>query len=240
MGMPVTVEIVDFADARAAIHDILDYFVSVDERYSTYKPDSEISRINRGLPRSAWSDEMHAVLDLCEQTKRETDGYFDISHNDKLDPSGLVKGWAIEQAAQLLRKRGVKNFYLEAGGDIQTNGVNAHGESWKIGVRNPFDMQEVVKVLAITDEGVATSGTYIRGQHIYDPHAPNLPIKAIKSLTVIGPNIYEADRFATAAFAMAEDGIRFIDSLTGFEGYMIDTTKTATFTRGFERYIANA
>jgi len=237
MGMPVTVEIVGFADAEAAINDTFGYFTSVDERYSTYKPDSEISHINRGLARENWSEETRAVLDLCEQTKRETNGYFDIRHNGKLDPSGLVKGWAIEQAAKRLRKQGVKNFYVEAGGDIQTNGVNSSGERWHIGIRNPFDLQEIVKVLAVSDEGVATSGTYIRGQHIYDPHAPNLPIETIKSLTVIGPNIYEADRFATAAFAMAEDGIRFIDSLEGFEGYMIDHNKIATFTRGLERYV---
>lgn len=238
--MPVTVEIVGHTDSKTVIQDTFDYFESVDERYSIYKPESEISQINRGLPREAWSDEMRAVLDLCEQTKHETHGYFDIQHQGKLDPSGLVKGWAIQQAAERLRGRGVKNFYLEAGGDIQTNGVDANGEPWKIGIRNPFDIQEIVKVLTISDEGVATSGTYIRGQHIYDPHTPNLPIDTVKSLTVIGPNIYEADRFATAAFAMAEDGIRFIDSLEGFEGYMIDDNKTATFTRGFERYVTHA
>jgi len=238
MGMPVTLEIVGYEDSDAAIRDTFDYFKSVDKRYSTYKPDSEISRINNGLPREEWSDEMRTVLDLCERTKHETDGYFDIRHNDKLDPSGLVKGWAIEQAAEHLRKRGVKNFYLEAGGDIQTNGKNADGEAWKVGIRNPFDIHEIIKVITTSGEGIATSGTYIRGQHIYDPHVPNLPIESIKSLTVIGPNIYEADRFATAAFAMSEDGIGFIDALDGFEGYMIDDNKTATFTRGFERYVA--
>lgn len=239
MGMPVTMEIVQFENAEKAIEDSFEFFKAVDERYSTYKPTSEISRINDGLPRKLWSNEMKNVLDLCEKTKRETRGYFDIRQPDgKLDPSGLVKGWAIDQAAERLRSLGADNFYIEAGGDIQVSGTNDMGKPWKIGIRNPFDMQETVKVLTVSGQGVATSGTYIRGQHIYDPHAPDEPLGTIKSLTVIGPNIYEADRFATAAFAMNEAGIRFIDSLKGFEGYMIDASKTATFTRGFERYVA--
>ena len=237
MGMPVTVEVVEFDDARATIADTFDYFRKVDERYSTYKSDSEISKINRGLPREKWSAEMRAMLNLCEQTKRETKGYFDIRNNGKLDPSGLVKGWAIQQAAKALRRRGAENFYIEAGGDIQTSGLNSTGEPWRIGVRSPFDNQQIVKTVAVSGQGVATSGTYIRGQHIYNPRTPNLHIETIKSLTVVGPNIYDADRFATAAFAMGKDGISFIDSLEDFEGYMIDADKTATLTRGFERYV---
>jgi thiamine biosynthesis lipoprotein len=98
-------------------------------------------------------------------------------------------------------------------------------------------MREIVKVLAISNRGVATSGVYIRGQHIYNPKASGqLPTDVI-SLTVIGPNIYEADRFATAAFAMGEAGIRFIERLEGFEGYMIDQQRRATFTSGFTRYL---
>jgi thiamine biosynthesis lipoprotein len=238
MGMPISVEIVAGDNPHAAIQDVFDYFRAVDYKYSTYKPASEISQINHGLPRRRWSNEMKQILKLCEQTKIETDGYFDIEHNGNLDPSGLVKGWAIEQAAQLLRQRRIKDFYIEAGGDIQADGLNIHGEPWRIGIRNPFKLDEIVKVLRVSGSGVATSGTYIRGQHIYDPHNPVKPVHTVKSLTVIGPNIYEADRFATAAFAMGEAGISFIESLPGFEGYMINNKKTATMTSGFERYEA--
>ncbi|HVS58532.1 MAG TPA: FAD:protein FMN transferase, partial [Candidatus Saccharimonadales bacterium] len=79
MGMPITVEVVDTA-SEAPLIAAFDYFTQVDKRYSTYKPSSEISRINRGLPKEKWSDEMKHVLELCEQTKRQTHGYFDISH----------------------------------------------------------------------------------------------------------------------------------------------------------------
>lgn len=99
MGMPIIIEIVDTQANSKHFNKIFDYFRYIDEKYSTYKKTSEISRINNGLPRSKWSSEMKQVLDLCQQTKEITEGYFDIEHNGKLDPSGLVKGWAIQNAA---------------------------------------------------------------------------------------------------------------------------------------------
>ena len=131
-------------------------------------------------------------------------------HQGKLDPSGLVKGWAIQNAAEQLREKSVKNFYIDAGGDIQVSGKNAQGEPWLIGIRNPFNGEEIIKTIAVSTEGVATSGTYIRGEHIYNPLDSDKAPKVVKSLTVIGSNIYEADRFATAAFAMGAEGIKFI------------------------------
>ena len=239
MGMPITVELVD-EHATEHFTELFNYFKAVDERYSTYKNSSEISQINEGLEKTKWSAEMKTVLELCEQTRKETNGYFNIMHRGKRDPSGLVKGWAIANAAaQLLRKK-VTNFYIEAGGDIQVNGNDATGQPWKVGIRSPFNIAETVKTLQVTMEGIATSGTYIRGQHIYNPFNPDAGIQRVRSLTVIGPNVYEADRFATAAFAMGEQGIGFIECLAGLEGYMITDDQRATYTSGFERYTINA
>ncbi len=236
MGMPATVEIIDKAATGDVFDEVFDYFHEVDAKYSTYKLSSEISKVNQGLPKNKWSAEMKQVLDLCEQTKQQTDGYFEISHAGKLDPSGLVKGWAIHNAAQLLAKR-FRNFYVEIAGDVEIHGSSAEGQLWRIGIRNPFKREEIVKIIELTDKGVATSGTYIRGQHIYDPKNSSADLEAVASLTVIGPNIYEADRFATAAFAMGKRGIEFIEKLDGFEGYMISGDKLATLTSGFERYV---
>jgi len=237
MGMPITVEIADAPATAADFDAVYDYLTTVDERYSTYKPNSEISRINRGLPRQKWSGEMREVLELCAQTKRQTHGYFDIEHGGQLDPSGLVKGWAIQHAAELLRGYGFANFYIDAGGDIQISGLSARGRPWHIGIRNPFNRTEIIKTIAVRGEGVATSGTSIRGQHVYNPHRPGAALTDILSITVIGPNIYEADRFATAAFAMGRGGIHFIENLHGFEAYMVDNKRMATYTNDFERYV---
>ena len=236
MGMPVTVEVIDANATPSTLDAIYDYFHYIDEKFSTYKANSEISRINQGLlsvKRS--SADMQTVFELSEQTRRQTNGYFNIEQNGLYDPSGLVKGWAIYNATELLRKQGFENYYVDAGGDVQLAGHNEHGETWRIGIRNPFNISQIVKVLSLTNQGIATSGNYIRGDHIYNPFGEI--VSDIVSLTVIGPNVYEADRFATAAFAMGRSGIEFIARLDGFEAYMIDESGQATFTSGFDRYI---
>ncbi|TIX91826.1 MAG: FAD:protein FMN transferase, partial [Mesorhizobium sp.] len=96
------------------------------------------------------------------------------------------------------------------------------GHDWSVGIRNPFNAQEIVKIVYPRGRGLATSGTYVRGHHIYNPHAIDSPIQDIVSLTVIGADVLEADRFATAAFAMGRDGILFIERTPGLEGYVID------------------
>ncbi|HEV3245374.1 MAG TPA: FAD:protein FMN transferase [Candidatus Paceibacterota bacterium] len=238
MGMPVTIEICDADASQAPLAKAFDYFRTVDERFSTYKKESEISRINRGeVSESQYSPEMKDILRLAEETRRLTDGYFEVKRSDgSIDPSGIVKGWAIQHAAQLLRSLGYNNIYVEAGGDIQTAGKNADGAEWRIGIRNPFNAQEIIKVVFPRGRGIATSGTTIRGAHIYDPHTKKPVETDLVSLTVIGPNVFEADRFATAAFAMGQGGIGLISHLVGFEGYAIDAKGMATMTEGFSSY----
>jgi FAD:protein FMN transferase len=237
MGMPITVEVADQGVLASDLEAVFSYLVYVDEMFSTYKTTSEISRLNRGeLREDEYSDDMRTILALSEETRRATGGYFNIWHGDICDPSGIVKGWAIRNAARILEGAGFGNYYLDAGGDLQLAGVK-DGAPWRVGIRNPFNRAEHVKALAIADRGVATSGTAIRGQHIYDPYHAGQPITEIVSMTVIGPDVYEADRFATAAFAMGRAGVAFIQGLAGFEGYMIDEQGVATYTSGFERYV---
>ncbi|MGZ6004760.1 MAG: FAD:protein FMN transferase [Candidatus Saccharimonadales bacterium] len=237
MGMPIAIEIVDNEVAPADFETVFELFNQIDQRYSTYKPNSEISRINAGLPRQQWSAEMRRVLKLCEQTKRQTGGYFDIKCRGLLDPSGLVKGWAIGRAAGLLKQLGYQNFYVDAGGDVQVSGHNSNGQPWRLGIRNPFDRYQNVKILAVRDKAVATSGTYVRGQHIYNPQT-NQAADEVASVTVIGSKIYDADRFATAAFAMGEKGISWLENLPDFEAYVVKKDKTAVMTSGFQKYVA--
>lgn len=238
MGMHITVEIVDKKVTPETFEEIFSYFTLVDKQFSTYKDDSEISRINRGeISKDVYSSSMKEIFFLAEKTKRETSGYFDIKKPDgTLDPSGVVKGWAIQNAAELLLKKGYENFYIDAGGDVQSHGLNEEGKEWVIGIRNPFKIEQIVKVMYLKGKGVATSGSYIRGQHIYNPHMPEKKLDEIVSLTVIGENILEADRFATAAFAMGREGINFIEQLHGFEGYAIDKSGMAIMTSNFELY----
>ncbi|MCB1496775.1 MAG: FAD:protein FMN transferase [Bauldia sp.] len=239
MGMPVTIDVVD-APGTDCLDTAFAYFEATDRRFSTYRDVSEISAINQArLGEADYSDEMHEVLDLAERTRRETLGYFDIRRRDgTLDPSGIVKGWAIRNAARLVAAAGARDFFVDAGGDIQPSGRNAEGQEWRVGIRSPFDPAEIIKVVYPRGHGVATSGTYARGGHIYDPHDPGHEDVDIVGLTVIGPDILEADRFATAAFAMGRPGIGFIEERPELEGYMVDAGGRATFTSGFEDYCA--
>ncbi len=237
MGMPIEIEIVG-SNVQPALEKAFIYLITVDVRFSTYKEDSEISRINRGeIEHDAISTDMREVFALAEKTKKDTNGYFDIRNPDgHLDPSGIVKGWAIRNAAALIRETGHENFMVNAGGDIATSGKNAEGKEWSVGIRSPFNVNEIVKVVYPCGKGVATSGSYIRGSHIYNPHAPEETLIDIVSITIIGPDVLEADRFATAVFAMGKDGISFIENLSGFEGYAIGKNGIATMTSGFGAY----
>jgi len=238
MGMPITISIVGDVDGGAT-EAAFECFESVDRRFSPYKIDSEVSALNRGeIALEEMSPELREVLELSELTRHETQGYFDIRRPDgRIDPSGLVKGWAIRKAARGIEAGGHFDYFVDAGGDIQCRGRNEHGKPWRVGIRNPFDQSQIVKVLVPGDAGVETSGAYVRGQHIYDPHGAGPAGNDVASITVISADVYDADRFATAAFAMGRDGISFVESQPGLEGYAIGHDGLATMTSGFSRYL---
>ena len=240
MGMPVTVEVVGKADARM-FFDVFQWFNSVDQKFSMHLANSEISRFNRGeITETELSQEMQEVFALARSTTNEALGYFDMRRADGMvDPSGIVKGWAINKAAQKLRVAGAENFFVDAGGDIQSQGVNEDGENWRVGIRSPFHVSEIIKVVAPRGLGMATSGSYIRGQHIWNPHAPRETLADVVSITVLGSDILEADRFATAAFAMGADGVYFIESLPGFEAYQVNAFGLATQTSNFKNFVTS-
>ncbi len=239
MGMPVSIVLDDSKAKGKDIEEIFNYFRKIDEVFSTYKKESEISKINSGtLTFSKAGGEVKKIFRLSEQTKKETNGFFNIEIDGKIDPSGIVKGYAIWQAGEKLKAKGYKNFYVEIAGDMQVCGL-LRGKKWKVGVENPFNRMEIVKVLEITDKGVATSGNYIRGVHIYDP-ITRLEADEVASVTVIADNVYDADRFATAAFAMGKKGIYFLEDKSNMEAYMILKNKKAISTSGFEKFVARA
>lgn len=241
MGMPVIIDIVDQNSTLKDIDDLFEYFEYIEQIFSPFRENSETCRINRDeISPNDYSPEMKEILLLAEQTKKDTDGFFNIeTFPGKINPVGIVKGWAIYNAAKILEKKGFKNFYVDIGGDIQTKGLNQEGKKWKIGIRNPFSDtpgQELIKIVYLSGEGIATSGNYLRGEHIYNPFNPKEKLEDLVSFSIIGPNIYEADRFATAVFAMGKEGINFIENISGFEGYMVTRDKRATMTSGFEIY----
>lgn len=238
MGMPVTIEIASGDAQQSHVDRLFSHFEHVEEVFSPFLPHSETSRIARGdLRVEDSSEEMQTVVRLAERTKSETKGYFDVYRNGVFNPVGIVKGWAVYNASEMLRQAGVWDFYVDAGGDVQLSGRNDEGGYWQVGIRDPFDTTRVVKVLRLSDIGIATSGTYVRGDHIYDPHRTSGLSGEVVSLTVLGPNVWEADRYATAAFAMGPAGIEFIEGEPCLEGYMISRDGIATMTSGFADHV---
>ena len=238
MGMPITVEILD-APFAALGEDVFNWFDQVNNRFSPYIETSEVCRLSRGeIGADALSDEMRDVLVLAEATRVETDGAFNIRRpSGFIDPSGIVKGWFIAKAAKMIAASGAQNFFVEAGGDIQAEGFDEAGEAWTVGIRSPFNNQDMIKVVGLSGQGIATSGAYVRGDHIYDPREPNRKLDEIVSVSVIADDVVDADRFATAAFVMGRDGIYFLENLPGIEAYAVDAKGIGTQTTGFGKFV---
>ena len=240
MGMPVVVDVRDVGVDDAALESVLDRMFDwlrfVDATFSTYKDDSEVSRINRGeLSVAAAHPDVREVLERCEELRHETNGYFDArpASDDVLDPSGLVKGWSVDRAAAILDEAGLRNYIVNAGGDMVVRGRAAPDDCWRVGIQHPLERDKVAKVV-ITDGdlAVATSGAYARGDHVLDPHTRQPP-EGVLSVTITGPVLATADAYATAAFAMGLVGPKWTARLRGYEAMTILADETVLSTPGF-------
>jgi FAD:protein FMN transferase len=232
--MPVTVHVVDEAAEAEALDRVFEDFSLLDRTFSPFRVESEVSRINRGeLTVDEASELVNKAVDLCRQYERATDGYFSAWIAGRFDPSGLVKGWAIDRACSILDSYGYGDFFVDAGGDVQTHGHNAEGGPWRVGVRHPVERDKVARVVLASGLAVATSGSYEKGEHIIDPHTGK-PANALLSFTVVGPDILQADIYATAGFAMGASGLAFVGRSAGYEAFGIDRHLRATYTPGFD------
>jgi FAD:protein FMN transferase len=239
MGMPVTIQVVDEGALDLALEEAFNDFRLFDRTFSPYQAESAVSRINRGELRPEDAGELvHQAIELCRLYEQATDGYFSAWTGGRFDPSGLVKGWAIDRACSLLDRRHYGNYFVDAGGDVQTRGRNPVGGPWRVGVRHPIKRDKVACVVLASGLAVATSGTYEKGQHILDPHSGS-PANEWLSFTVAGPDILQADVFATACFAMGTAGLEFVLRVAGYEAFAIDIDLRAFSTPGFKALCAD-
>jgi len=241
MGMPISVDVRDPGVPGSALDVAFAWLRHVDEVFSTYRADSEISRLGRGeLTLGECSAEVQEVLDLCDQLAGVTDGYFDVrADHGRLDPSGLVKGWSVERASALLGEAGSANHCINAAGDVRVRGEPEPGRPWQIGVLHPHHADAITTVVAVRDAAVATSGTYERGLHVFDPHT-HLPADDLASVTVVGADLTFADAFATAALARGPSAAAWLTRLASHEAYLVDGGGYAWWTPGFPALVAPA
>jgi thiamine biosynthesis lipoprotein len=248
MGMPIGIDLRDLDLDPAVLDEAFDWLRRVDATFSTYKVESEMSRLNRGELRLDEADpDVRTVLQRCEQLRFQTGGYFDARaafwqseartriedpSPAAVDPSGLVKGWAVDRAATILDAAGARNYCINAGGDVCVRGAALPDPYWRIGILHPLQHDQVAAVVQANDLGIATSGTYARGEHIVDPYNETPP-QSVLSVTIVGLDLGTADAYATAAFAMGEEGPEWTAGLAGCEAMTILANETVLYTPGF-------
>ncbi|WP_425839403.1 FAD:protein FMN transferase [Streptomyces fractus] len=216
-GTPTPVITRALDEAEALLHH-------VDAVFSPFREDSAVCRVRRGEPVPvAWQDELSEVRTLCEDARRRTDGWFSARHSGDFDPSGLVKGWAVERAVRLLREAGADDICLNGGGDIQL-----HGGPWRVGISHPLLPGRIVAHVgsAAGPLAIATSGPAERGCHIVDPHTGEPAATTLASLTVVCDSLTEADVLATAAYARGVDAKEWLEQLPGVTGFAVTSGGT--------------
>jgi FAD:protein FMN transferase len=233
MGTVFTIDIRDAGDWDGALRAAVSWLHHVDAVFSTYKPHSEISRIGRGELRVPAADpDVAVVLDLCAELRTATRGHFTALRQRQLDPTGLVKGWAVERASRLLREHGSLNHAVNGGGDMQLAGEAAPDRPWTVGIADPHDRSRVVTAVTGRDLAVATSGSAERGAHVVDPFTDRAAT-ALASATVVGPSLTYADAYATAAFVMGWEALSWTDSVEGYEALLVGTDGTVRASSGW-------
>lgn len=245
-GTAISVDIRDAVDA-ALVDSVFRWFQRVDDLFSTWRPETEISRLGRReLAEGDVSPEVRCVLELCDRVSIESGGAFDITFAadprvaprlgfGAIDPSGLVKGWALDRAAGMFERRGVVNFTINAGGDVVTRGCPLPALEWRIGIQHPWVKDKVAAVVAGTDMAVATSGRYERGEHIVDPRT-GAPPSGLAAVSVIAPTLALADGYATAAVVLGDSGMQWLAGMPDVEAMGITDSCDVIFTDGFDRY----
>lgn len=239
MGMPICLALrgrhAEDASGRDAWRAVISDLREVDEVFSTYRPDSTISRLGRGeITAADLPVEVTEVLALAARAERASDGAFSARRQGPhgtavIDPSGVVKGWAVERAAVALRELEDTDFCLSAGGDMIGRALT-DDRPWKIGIEDPHDTRRILGTVPLRDGAVATSGTAHRGHHIVDARTGLAP-SGVASVTVVADSLTWADIDATAAYALGPEAASWLGHRVGRSGLVVwDDGTTTTIT----------
>ena len=231
MGMPISLAVRGrhAGDDRgdAAWREALAILSDVDRVFSTYRDDSVVSRLARGeLSLTECPSDVVEVLQLGELARQQSGGAFDVRRSgpngepSHLDPSGVVKGWAVERAARALDALPATDFCLSAGGDMVCRTKQTSAPAWRIGIEDPHHARGVLAVVPIRNGAIATSGLAHRGAHIVDARSGQTPT-GLASVTVVGPDLTWADIDATAAFALGAESLQWLRSRRGRRGLVV-------------------
>jgi thiamine biosynthesis lipoprotein len=204
----------------------------IDAIFSLWKPDSAMSALRGGrLDPAQAPPAVETVAALCREAKEASGGWFDPwALPGGYDPTGLVKGWAAEQALGSLVVPGVMGAMVNAGGDLAVSGTPSEGR-WRIGIDHPWHPDALAGVVEI-EGAIATAGTYRRGPHLVDPRGAPWRGRVV-SATVTGPSLAMADALSTALAVAGEQGLSMLASIGGYEGYLVLSNGSEYRSEGF-------
>ena len=215
MGTAVLFDIRDPLFPRNALDDAVALLHRIEDTFSVFIEESEISRIARGnLSIDDADPEVRDVLATCEVLRRDTVEAFDHRPDGSLDPSGYVKGWAVEAAAGVLTDAGIHSFLISAGGDIVARGAPPEADAWQVGIRDPLDTTATLGIVELRDNAIATSGRYERGAHIWGTDDRD---EELASVSIVGPDLAVADALATAVFAAGFENIAWLGDYPDYD-----------------------
>jgi len=226
MGTLFVLDLRDLDPASPAADEVVAWWHWVDDTFSIYRPTSQVSQLASGaIELRECAPEVAYVLDLCAQAAEISDGCFSAHPAGQLDLSGMVKGWSLDVASQMLRRAGSRHHCICAGSDFWCLGRPQPAESWRVGVFDPHDASRLLAVVEAPPGhevglAVATSGTAVRGARIVDPHTGETN-EDLAELTVIGADVTFVGWVATAGFAMGHDSRPWLEGLPGIEAFAV-------------------
>jgi thiamine biosynthesis lipoprotein len=238
MGLPVSIDVRRCArDPEPVLARAFDWLRDVDARFSPFRTDSAVCRFGRGeLPDAEIDPDLAEALALCADYERRSGGAFTAWPAGAFDPSGVVKGWAVQRTADLLRDAGIEDFCVNAGGDVITRGEPEPGRRWRIGVRHPDRADLMCVVFAVGDAAVATSAIYERGRHILDGRT-GAPATGLVSVTILADDLTTADATATATFALGAEGVAWAADQPGCLVFAVDAERRVHRSAGLDGLI---
>jgi thiamine biosynthesis lipoprotein len=161
-----------------------------------------------------------------------------------IDAGSFTKGYAVDRAAHVLKKNGVKHALITAGGTILAVGKKSSGKYWQVGIRHPRQEGRLLSSVAIEDQAISTSGDYERFYrfkdrricHIIDPRSGQ-PIEAVQSISVIAPSAMASDALSTALFVLgAHQGLLLVNNLPDTEALLVDQEGAQHKSRGWSAH----
>jgi len=279
LGMLLFTALPAGAEWHSRVQAIMDEMHRIDALMSPFKPDSELSRINREAAQKpiAISQEMFDLISRSLEFSKLSGGAFDITFSSvgylydyrghikpsdaeiakalpgvnyrhlqldrkrrsihfarsgvRIDLGGIAKGYAVDNCIALLKKRGISNAIVTAGGDSRLLG-DRRGRPWNVGIRDPRRSDDVVTVLPLVDVAISTSGDYeryfeedgVRHHHIINPKTGK-SASGVRSVTVIGPDGVTTEGLTKSVFVRGlEEGMRLIESIPNVDAIVIDAT----------------